>query len=140
MDIEQHELPNTVVDIQARDRNVSNHSEQSERREPDKTATVVQWNPSIQETRNAGGIFTSNAILSKKSLTVSERIHVTARQFESVIWDLTVDGDDIVLQRLSSVDVAPEVSTQRSLRFTADCRYVHEPILPSLTSTSNHRS
>jgi hypothetical protein len=138
LDIEQHELPNTVVDIRAGDRNVSNHSEQSERREPDKTATVVQWNPSIQETRNAGGIFTFNTILSKKSLTASERIHVTARQSESVIWDLTVDGDGTVLQRMSSVDMAPEVSTQSSLRFTADCRYVHELTLPSLTFESNH--
>ena len=138
MDIEQHELPNTVVDIQACDRNVSHHSEPSEHREPDKTATVVQWKPSIQETRNAGGIFTFNTILSKKSLTVSERIHITARQSESVIWDSTVDGDDIILERLSSVDMAPEVSTQRYLCFTADCRYVHEPTLPSLTSRSSH--
>jgi hypothetical protein len=140
LDFEQHELPDTVVDVQARNRNVSHNSEPSEHRELEKTATVIQWNPSIQETRNAGGIFTSNAILSKKSLTASKRIHVTARQFESVIWDLTVDGDDIVLQRLCSVGIAPEVSTQRSLCFTADCRYVHEPTLPSLTSTSNHRS
>ena len=139
MDFEQHELPNTEMDVQqAREVDVPHLCEQSEQREPDKTGTIVQSNLPIQDSRNVDGRLTSNATLSEKPLAGSVRIHVTARQFESVIWDLTVDGDDIVLQRLSSVDVAPEVSTQRSLRFTADCRYVHEPTLPTLTSRSNH--
>jgi hypothetical protein len=139
LDVEQHELPNTEMDVQqAREVDVPHLCEQSEQREPDKTGTIVQSNLPIQDSRNVGGRLTSNATLSEKPLAASERIHVTARQFESVIWNLTVDGDDIILQRLSSVDMTPEVSTQRSLRFTADCRYVHEPTLPTLTSRSNH--
>ena len=131
LDFKQHELPDTVMNVpQAREVDVPHHSEQSEQREADKTGTIVQANLPVQEIRNAGGVFTSNKTLSTTSLTALERIFVTARQFESVIWNLTVDGDDIILQRLSSVDMAPEVSTQKSLRFTAHCRYVHEPTLP----------
>ena len=131
LDFKQHELPNTVMNVpQAREVDVPHHSEQSKQREADKTGTIVQANLLAQEIRNAGGVFTSNKTLSTTSLTALERIFVTARQFESVIWNLTVDGDDIILQRLSSVDMAPEVSTQKSLRFTAHCRYVHEPTLP----------
>lgn len=138
LDFKQHELPNTVMNVQqAREVDVPHHSEQSEQREADKTGTIVQANLPVQEIRNAGGVFTSNEI-SSTSLTALERICVTARQVESVIWNLTVDGDDITLQRLSSVDMSPEVSTQRSLCFTADCGYVHKPTLPSLTSRSNH--
>ncbi|KAH8637789.1 hypothetical protein IG631_05559 [Alternaria alternata] len=138
LDFKQHELPDTVMNVpQAREVDVPHHSEQSERREADKTGTIVQANLPVQEIRNAGGVFTSNEI-SSTSLTALERICVTARQVESVIWNLTVDGDDITLQRLSSVDMSPEVSTQRSLCFTADCGYVHKPTLPSLTSRSNH--
>jgi hypothetical protein len=139
LDFKQHELPNTVMNVQqAREVDVPHHSEQSEQREADKTGTIVQANLPVQETRSAGGMLTSNKTLSTTSLTALERIYVTARQFESVIWNLTVDGDDIILQRLSSVDMAPEVSTQKSLRFTAHCRYVHKLTLPSLTSRSNH--
>ena len=131
LDFKQHELPNTVMNVQqAREVDVLHLFEQSEKREADKTGTIVQANLPVQETRSAGGMLTSNKTLSTTSLTALERIYVTARQFESVIWNLTVDGDDIILQRLSSVDMAPEVSTQKSLRFTAHCRYVHEPTLP----------
>ncbi|CAN9305917.1 unnamed protein product [Alternaria alternata] len=121
LDLKQYEISNTVMDDQqAREIDVLHLSERSEQREPDKTGTIVQSNMPAQETRNARGVFTSNVILSKPSLIASERIHVTARQTYSVPWDLTIDGDNIVFQRLSSVDMAPEVSTQRSLRLTAD--------------------
>jgi hypothetical protein len=139
LDIAQHELPNTVMNVQqAREFDVPHLFEQSEQREPDKTGTIVQSNLPIRGTRNAGGVFTSNAMLSGKSLAASERIRVTAWRSESVTWDLTIDGDDIVLQRLSSIDKAPEVSTKRSLLFTANCKYVQQSTLPWLTSRSNH--
>ncbi|RYN70866.1 hypothetical protein AA0117_g10135 [Alternaria alternata] len=119
LDLKQYELSNTVMDDQqAREIDLLHLSERSEQREPDKTGTIVQSNLPAQETRNAGGVFTSNVILSKPSLIASERIHVTARRTYSVPWDLTIDGDYIVLQRLSSVDMAPEGSIRRPLRLT----------------------
>ncbi|CAN9274683.1 unnamed protein product [Alternaria sp. RS040] len=125
LDFKQHELPDTVMNVpQAREVDVPHHSEQSEQREADKTGTIVQANLPVQEIRNAGGVFTSNEN-SSTSLTALERIYVTARQVKSVIWNLTVDGDDITPQRLSSVDMSPEVSTQRSLCFTADLEREH---------------
>ncbi|CAI9634155.1 unnamed protein product [Alternaria burnsii] len=121
LDFKQHELPNTVMNVQqAREVDVLHLFEQSERREVDKTGTIVQANLPVQETRSAGGMLTSNAILSRTSHVASERIRVTAWQACSVTWDLTVDGDDIVLRRLSSVGMVLQVPTQISLRFNAN--------------------
>ncbi|CAN9354814.1 unnamed protein product [Alternaria alternata] len=123
LDFKQHELPNTVMNVQqAREVDIPHLSEQSEKREADKTGTIVQANLPVQETRSADGMLTSNAILSRTSHVASERIRVTAWQACSVTWDLTVDGDDIVLRRLSSVGMVLEVPTQISLRFTANLR------------------
>jgi hypothetical protein len=139
LDFKQHELPNTVMNVQqAREVDVLHLFEQSEQREADKTGTIVQANLPVQETRSADGMLTSNAILSRTSHVASERIRVTAWQACSVTWDLTVDGDDIVLRRLSSVGMVLEVPTQISLRFTANCKYVYQPTLTSLISRSNH--
>ena len=139
LDLKQYELSNTVMDDQqAREIDLLHLSERSEQREPVKTGTIVQSNLPAQETRNAGGVFTSNVILSKPSLIASERIHVTARRTYSVPWDLTIDGDYIVLQRLSSVDMAPEGSIRRPLRLTENCKYVYQHTLTSLISRSNH--
>jgi hypothetical protein len=141
LDLKQYELSNTVMDDQqAREIDVLHLSERSEQREPDKIGTIVQSNLPAQETRNAGGVFISNVIFSKPSLIASECIHVTARQTYSVPWNLTIDGDYIVLQRLSSVDMAPQGSTKRSLRLTTDCKYVYQHTLTSLISRSNHSS
>jgi hypothetical protein len=141
LDLKQYELSNTVMDDQqAREIDVLHLSERSEQREPDKIGTIVQSNLPAQETRNTGGVFISNVIFSKPSLIASECIHVTARQTYSVPWNLTIDGDYIVLQRLSSVDMAPQGSTKRSLRLTTDCKYVYQHTLTSLISRSNHSS
>ncbi|KAG9189876.1 hypothetical protein G6011_06744 [Alternaria panax] len=100
---EQCNLPSTMMEDQASEAHVPHLSEQSEQVKSEQTGFSLQSGPPAQEARNTG-----------------ERISFTARQVEILTWNLTIGGDYIVLQRLSSADLRPEAFTRRCLRFTAN--------------------